>query len=193
MLTARVTKTIVVTLSLLAAGLLQNCKSSTQRVRVAPYPIRSEASEIDNCSLITKADVEAALNESCKGPYRLADFKSTEESDPVTFCSYISSPDDTSPIKFVDIEVHGVPANKNNSMELLERFKKEPSTEFQILPGLGDGAFWRNTGTDTFPVVELYTFKKDRVYFRISILGVLNQAMALDKAKTLALQGLTKV
>ncbi len=193
MLTARVTKTIIVTLSLLATCLLQSCKSSSERVRVAEYGPTYKASEIDNCSLITKAEVEAALNEPCKGPYLVAEFKGTEESDPVTFCSYVSNPLGTGLIKFVDIEVHGVPAVSNNSIDVLERFKKEPSTEFQILPGLGDAAFWRNIGTDEFPVIELYTFKKNRVYLRISILGVLNQAMALDKAKALALKGLTKV
>ncbi|MFZ4478823.1 MAG: hypothetical protein ACOYNZ_02900 [Rhodoferax sp.] len=146
------------------------------------------AQEWDACAMLSKADVDAAFaprvfepgargNEGAKSSPRAADLSSCTYSSPgasvkdrisVTLLAR-RSPDDASSVtpqtaKEGAVKLNGVPAD---------------------VSGLGEGAYWVNLGSSTFPVIQLNVFRGKREWYVVSA-----ATKAIDTNAALA--GLTK-
>jgi hypothetical protein len=147
------------------------------------------AQEWDACTMLSKADVDAAFaprvfahgtpgHEGAKSSPKLAD---------VSTCTYASP---------------GASAKDRLSVTLLAR--RSPDDESSVTPraakdgaiklngvptdvsGLGEGAYWVNLGSSTFPVIQLNVFRGKREWF---VFSAATKGMDTD----VALMGLTKV
>lgn len=147
------------------------------------------AQDWDACAMLLKADVDAAFaprvfepgvpgHENAKSSSKLADLSSCTYSSPgATAKNRLSvtllarrSPDDASSVtpqtaKEGAVKLNGVPTD---------------------VTGLGEGAYWVNLGSSSFPVIQLNVFRGKRQWFVISA-----ATKAIDTNTALA--GLTKL
>jgi hypothetical protein len=129
------------------------------------------AQQWDACAMLLKTDVEAAFaprifepgtpgHEQAKSSPKLADLSSCTYSSPgaspreslsVTLLARRSPDDASSPtpqaMKDALVKLNGVPAD---------------------VPGLGEGAYWVNMGSSSFPVIQLNVFRGKREWFVFS-------------------------
>jgi hypothetical protein len=142
--------------------------------------------KIDPCSLITKAEAEAAIGEKVEDP-------TTEDGNKEwgqTRCVYSSASESSA--KFVQISVvqtesitEGLRQKGYTTAKLLEDTRTQ--VKGKPISGIGDDAYWGNS--------NLHVLKKD-AYITIStglVLNPKNEPAAIDTAKTLALKAVERL
>ncbi len=137
-----------------------------------------ETKEIDACSFLEKEAVEKIFNLKMKEPKKGRTQKGDADKASFSECSFESDSSNAKIFLSVYIrftpfkdEYHATIQNVRNS------FKKS-GIEVTNIEGLGEVAFWGGN--------QLHVFKGDNYYVIITLLGIKEQAEAIEKAKEVA-------
>jgi len=140
------------------------------------------------CAMLQKTDVEAAFSprkfDSGKPGLEL---KNSRTRAAVSSCTYTSRGAATKDMVTVSLEVQRAPSDATGTTPEAAKAGAVKLKSVPVdVPGLGNGAYWVNLGSNAFPVFELNVFRGKREWLVFS-----SGARTLNKSAILA--GLTKI
>jgi hypothetical protein len=153
----------------------------------APASSGETAGKLDACALVRKTDVEAVLGAPVMEPTYGMQNAGSETMATISECVFEAT--DLGKPR-ASVLVRRSPVNSNSPAELASvhaTVKEMARSEPQPVAGIGDTAFWGGQ------LAGLHVFKGNNWYVIISVSGLDDDAVALDKAKTLAQQVLDQL
>lgn len=146
------------------------------------------AEDRDACAMLQKADVEAAFSPRKFDPGKPGfAVKSSKTRAAVSSCTYTSRGATIKDMVTVSLVVRRAPSDESAiTPEAAKAGAVKLKASPAEVPGLGNGAYWVNLGSSTFPVIELNVFKGKREWLVFS-----SGARTLDNSAVLS--GLTKI
>jgi hypothetical protein len=146
------------------------------------------------CALLTKAEVEAALDEAVTDPQERVVSVGDGNLAAVSTCSFRSAhPASATTAKSVSLMARYSPApNKNAATEVRATLAQSGQTVKDVA-GVGDAAIWTFRPVGRNATGQLNVFQKGTVYLIVTVSGITVESAALDRAKTLGLAALRKL
>lgn len=157
--------------------------------RPAAPVVARHAQRAGACVLLLKADVEAAFAPRVfkDGEKGVGDFAGTAKYASVSSCMFTSKGASFRDLLTVGLVVRRAPTDQSG---VALATAKEGAVKLKMtpvdVPGLGDAAYWVNSGTAKRPNLQLNVLKGKRLWL---IFGATAAGLEIDKA----LAGLTKV
>jgi len=147
------------------------------------------AATLNSCALMQQADVQAVFSprtfdQGTAGPLQPGTAKLAEVAS-CTYTSQAANPRDIVSVMLLTRRApHGVKSVTTEAMKAgVVQLKGTPVD----VPGLGDGAFWANLGTDSHPSYQLNVRVGDRYWLVFSTAGVRGEPQrAIQSLSTLA-------
>jgi len=137
-----------------------------------------EPQEIDACSMLDQEAIEKIFNIKMKEPKKGRSQKGSAEKASFSECSFESDDEDTKILLSVYIRFTPFRDEFHSTIQNVKNSFKKSGIEVTNVEGPGDVTFWGGN--------QLHVFRGDNHYIIITLLGIKEKDLAIEKARAVA-------